>query len=81
MNTPASPKSLRPPSFIPSHPIASHSTPGVGHFYLINHISDDHYLGVLAPWIERGLVTLFSADPTVETVQVTKYECQTLCIL
>lgn len=45
----------------------------MGHFYLINHLSSDDYLAVLDPWIERGVVTLFSADPAAETVQRENY--------
>lgn len=35
-----------------------HEGVGVGHFYLYNNFSTDHFREVLAPWIARGLVTL-----------------------
>lgn len=34
---------------------------GVEHFYLINDNSDDNFLDVLTPYIEKGIVTLFNA--------------------
>ncbi len=35
-----------------------HAGVGVEHFYLYNNFSTDDYQAVLAPWIERGMVTL-----------------------
>lgn len=35
-----------------------HLLVGVEHFYLINHLSEDNYLEVLQPYIDKGLVTL-----------------------
>lgn len=35
-----------------------HHGVGVGHFYLYNNFSTDHFRAVLAPWMARGLVTL-----------------------
>ena len=40
-----------------------HAREGAGHFYLIDNNSSDDYLPVLAPWLRRGMLTLFS-DPT-----------------
>lgn len=40
---------------------------GVDHFYLIDNGSTDDYLDVLAPYIRRGLVTLFAIpDPYIQ---------------
>ena len=39
---------------------------GAGHFYLINNGSDDAFLEILSPYIQRGLVTLFS-NPAKQT--------------
>lgn len=35
---------------------------GADHFYLINDNSDDNFLDILNPYIEKGLVTLFNAS-------------------
>lgn len=35
-----------------------HLLVGVEHFYLINHKSKDHYLEILQPYIDQGIVTL-----------------------
>jgi hypothetical protein len=39
--------------------LTMHRVVGVGHFYLYNHRSGDNCREVLAPWIRRGLVTLY----------------------
>jgi len=38
--------------------IEFHRLVGVEHFYLYNNLSDDHYLEVLTPYINKGIVTL-----------------------
>jgi len=48
-----------------------HRAMGVGHFYLYNNFSLDDFRVVLAPWIERGLVTL--RDWPVQTGQLAAY--------
>lgn len=48
-----------------------HEAVGVGHFYLYNNFSTDHFRDVLAPWIARGLVTL--TDWPVEVGQLPAY--------
>ncbi|UYO52478.1 glycosyltransferase family 92 protein [Rhodopseudomonas palustris] len=48
-----------------------HEAVGVGHFYLYNNFSTDHFRDVLAPWIARGLVTL--TDWPVECGQLAAY--------
>jgi hypothetical protein len=35
-----------------------HAGVGVDHFYLYNNDSDDDYMAVLRPWIDKGMVTL-----------------------
>jgi hypothetical protein len=35
---------------------------GVEHFYLVNDKSTDDYMGVLAPYIDKGLVTIFEEE-------------------
>lgn len=51
-----------------------HDGVGVGHFYLYNNFSTDHFREVLSPWIARGKVTLY--DWPVEVGQLPAYrEC------
>lgn len=43
--------------------IEYHKLVGVEHFYLYNDRSSDHYLEVLSPYIEEGIVDLFNCPP------------------
>lgn len=49
-----------------------HLLVGVEHFYLYNNFSDDNYLEILSPYIERGVVDLI--DWPVKYGQVLAYE-------
>lgn len=51
--------------------LSFHVGVGVSHFYLYNNFSTDHYKDVLAPWIERRVVTL--KDWPVPVGQVSAY--------
>jgi hypothetical protein len=51
--------------------LSFHTGVGVTHFYLYNNFSTDNFQEVLAPWIERGLVTL--TDWPVPVGQVPAY--------
>jgi hypothetical protein len=45
--------------------IEFHLMMGVEHFYLYNHLSTDHYMDVLQPYIEKKLVTLKNINEVV----------------
>ena len=51
--------------------IEYHLLIGVDHFYLYNNFSDDNYLSVLSPYIERDIVTLI--DWPIEFGQMSAY--------
>lgn len=54
-----------------------HLLVGVEHFYLINHKSEDNYLEVLQPYIDKGLVTLTNHwEPSVSEVPMKFYSLQ-----
>jgi Glycosyltransferase family 92 len=42
--------------------ITFHRAVGVEHFYLYNNLSSDNFRDILAPWINRGIVTLLDWD-------------------
>lgn len=42
--------------------IEFHRMVGVEHFYLYNHLSEDDYLSVLQPYIDKGIVELFQLE-------------------
>ena len=48
--------------------IEFHKLTGVEHFYLFNHLSEDHYLEVLEPYIEDGTVELFDWPYPFESI-------------
>jgi hypothetical protein len=48
-----------------------HAGVGVDHFFLYNNESDDDFLSVLRPWIDRGMVTL--VDWPGQAVQMSAY--------
>lgn len=48
-----------------------HQNVGVGHFYLYNNFSEDHYQHVLQPWVASGTVTLY--DWPVKVGQFSAY--------
>lgn len=52
--------------------IEFHLLAGIDHFYLYNNFSEDNYLDVLSPYIEKGLVTL--TDWPFERGQLSAYK-------
>jgi len=58
--------------------IEYHLLIGVDHFYLYNNLSEDNYMEILAPYIEKGLVTL--TEWPVKYAQIAAYEdCYNRC--
>ncbi len=49
--------------------IEFHKLLGVQHFYLLNHLSTDHYLSVLTPYIDAGVVELIDWPYAPKTLQ------------
>lgn len=51
--------------------IEFHCLVGVDHFYLYNNCSTDNYLSIVAPYVAKGIVTLYDFD--VRPVQIPAY--------